>query len=249
MSTQSSRNGPAAHPRFSRTRWSRVLDIHQPEQELAQRSLFELSQRFWYPVYAYARRSGHAPEVANELCLAFFGQLPLTVQRVDPRGQGRFRDFLLDRLHCFLTEDWRKYAEDARLQDLSAPETLEQLEQRLAQDHHASSSPEQAFHRSFALEVLARSLRRLQAEAQQSGREDLFRALQPFLTREPVAGQYQELSRALGSPPLALVIAVKRLRQRFRELADDELMETVASPADLESERAALLGLLADGAA
>lgn len=249
MPTQSSRNGPAAHPRFSRTRWSRVLDIHQPEPELAKRSLLELSQRFWYPVYAYARRSGHSPEDANELCLAFFGQLPQAIQQVDPRGQGRFRDFLLARLHLFLTEDWRKYDEAVRQQELAAPLTQEQLEQHLAQDHHPASSPEQAFHRSFALEVLARSLRRLQAEAEQSGREDLFHALQPFLTREPVAGQYQELSRSLGSPPLALVIAVKRLRQRFRELADDELMETVASPADLESERAALLDLLADGSA
>ena len=62
---------------------------------------------------------------------------------------------------------------------------------------------------------------------------------------EPVAGQYEDISKQLNTPPLVLAIAVKRLRQRFRELAEDELMETVASPADLATEREALASLLA----
>ena len=41
-------------------------------------------------------------------------------------------------------------------------------------------------------------------------------------------------------------IAVKRLRQRYRELADAELAETVASSQDLEVERAALHAALRD---
>ncbi|MEO7477726.1 MAG: hypothetical protein ABIT64_00650 [Lysobacteraceae bacterium] len=245
MSDSLLRSAPHEGHGFSKTRWSLVLDLHHPQGELADRSLRELSQRYWYPVYAYARRSGHAPELANDLCLAFFSHLPSAVVEIDPHSQGRFRDFLLQRLNAFLTEDWRNYALDVIQQRLTAPFSLEELEARLTQDHAALSSPTQAYHRSFALEVLNRSLRRLQTEAAQSGRLDMFRLLQPFLTSEPVAGQYEEISKQLHTPPLVLAIAVKRLRQRFRELAEDELMETVASSADLATERAALASLLA----
>jgi hypothetical protein len=53
------------------------------------------------------------------------------------------------------------------------------------------------------------------------------------------------LAEVLGSRPLALVTAVKRLRQRFRELVDAELAETVAGPDDLPAERVALRQALA----
>ena len=229
---------------FSKTRWSLVLDLHHSQDDLADRSLRELSERYWYPVYAYARRSGHCPEIANDLCLAFFAYLPSAVAAVDPRSHGRFRDFLLEQLNAFLTEDWHKYGETVMQQHLTAPFSLEDLEARLGQDHRPNSTPTQAYHRSFALEVLNRALHRLRKEAAQSGRLDMFRLLQPFLTSEPVPGQYEDISKQLNTPPLVLAIAIKRLRQRFRELAEDELTETVTNPADLDSERAALADLL-----
>jgi hypothetical protein len=57
---------------------------------------------------------------------------------------------------------------------------------------------------------------------------------------DPAPGQFEELARQLGIRPMATVVALKRLRQRFRELADSELAETVASASDLAAERAAL---------
>lgn len=233
---------------FSRTRWSIVLDLQHPGADNGNRSLFDLCQRYWYPVYAYVRRCGHVPEIANDLTLTFFAQLPQMLKQIDPRSQGRFRDFLLQRLHRFLTEDWRKSsAEQAHEQNLAPPFSVTELELRLHEEHATDASPEQFFQRSFALEVLQRSLRRLRVEAQQSGRQEMFETLQVFLTREPVPGQYQSLAKTLQTQPLAVVIAIKRLRQRFRELADDELMETVASPDDLDAERNALLTVLAGG--
>lgn len=242
--TASPKAGTDSVHSFSKTRWSLVLDLHHPHDGLADRSLRELSERYWYPVYAYARRSGHAPEIANDLCLAFFVHLPTVIAAVDPQSHGRFRDFLLEQLNAFLTGDWRKYSHAVMEQQRTAPFTLEQLETRLEQDHRPSSTPTQAYHRSFALEVLNRSLSRLRKEAAQSGRLEMFRLLQPFLTSEPVAGQYEDIAKQLNTPPLVLAIAIKRLRQRFRELAEDELTETVTNPADLDTERAALADLL-----
>ncbi|MBS0192899.1 MAG: hypothetical protein JSR34_01465 [Proteobacteria bacterium] len=249
MSSTSIRVAGGADPQFSQTRWSLVLDLQHPRGDLAARSLYELSQRYWYPVYAYARRSGHGPGPANDLCLAFFAQLPAAVADADPRSRGRFRDFLLDRINVFLREDWRLALPLAVAQKLTAPFTLEQLEARLARDPDDSASPTAAYHRSFALEVLERSLHRLATEAAQSGRGEMFVLLQPYLTAEPVPGEYQELSKKLAIPPLVVAIAVKRLRQRFREIAEDELLETVSSPGDLAAERESLARLLGGSSA
>lgn len=245
MSNSSPQHAPDQRHAFSKTRWSLVLDLHHPQGDLADRSLRELSQRYWYPVYAYARRSGHCAGSANDLCLAFFAYLPSMVSAADPRSQGRFRDFLLLQLNTFLTEDWHPYAALAIEQKLTAPFSQDELELRLTEDHATPSSPTLAYHRSFALEVLHRSMRRLRAEATQSGRAEMFDLLQRYLTSEPVAGQFGELSKQLNIPSMVVAIAIKRLRQRFREIAEDELMETVASSADLAMERQALADLLA----
>lgn len=242
MAHESIRTKPEPH--FSQTRWSLVLDLQHPRGEQAARSLYELSQRYWYPVYAYARRSGHCPSPANDLCLAFFAQLPGVIGETDPHSHGRFRDFLLEQLNRFLLNDWHQGLALAAEQKLTAPFTIEQLEDRLTRDHAGMQSPTQAYHRSFALEVLERSLRRLAHEAEQGGRRDMFDVLQRFLTEEPAPGQYQELSQALATPPLVVAIAIKRLRQRFREIAEDELLETVSTPVDLATERDALARLL-----
>lgn len=234
-------------PAFSRTRWSIVLDLQHPGADGAQRSLLDLCQRYWYPVFAYIRRCGHPADTANDMTRAFFAQLTQVLKEIDPRTQGRFRNFLVQRLHRFLTADWRKDADEEVQKFVVPPLSVDELEQRFRADHGGEASPEQFFMRSFALEVLNRSLRRLRNEAQQSGREEMFEALQPFLTREPIPGQYHELSVALHLPPLVLTLAIRRMRQRFRELADDELMETVASPDDLDAERNALIAVLAQG--
>jgi RNA polymerase sigma-70 factor (ECF subfamily) len=234
---------------FARTRWSLVLGAGRRDADSG--SLDELSQRYWYPVYAYVRRSGHPPGIANGLCQAFFAGLPARLHGLDPQACGRFRDVLLHRLEAFLTEDWRAgMDDDARgtgtgtATDVALAMDTDALEARSRQDHPVDSSPERAFQRSFALEILGRSMARLRAEAQQGGRADMFDALAPYLVRDPPPGEYDALSARLGTPSLALVIAVKRMRQRFRELADDELMETVASPRDLAQERSAMLQLL-----
>jgi RNA polymerase sigma-70 factor (ECF subfamily) len=250
VTTREAASRPAADPAFARTRWSLVLGTRAASGDAAgaNGTLDDLAQRYWYPVYAYVRRSGHPAEIANDLCHAFFAALPAQLRDLDPARCGRFRDVLLARLQDFLTADWRRGEADAA-RDTTPTIGTDLLEARSQRDHPQGSTPERAFQRSFALEVLARSLARLRLEADQGGRADMFDALTPYLSADPPPGQYALLADQLRTPALVLVIAVKRLRQRFRELADDELMETVASPRDLAAERAAMLSLLAgDGA-
>jgi hypothetical protein len=118
------------------------------------------------------------------------------------------------------------------------------LEQRNREDNVGVSSPEQAYQRSFALEILARALKRLREEARQTGHLAMYEALEPYLAVDPAPGQYAEIAERLGSRPLALVVASKRLRQRFRELIGDELADTVSSAEELIAEQQALHALL-----
>lgn len=225
---------------FSRTRWSLVRSLGAPGE--ARRALTELALRYWYPVYAYVRRCGHAPEIAQDITRAFFQKVATEAGGLEDASRGRFRDWLLTRLNVFLAGDWRELAAD------EVPEVspaLEELERRHRGDHPVGESPEQAFQRGYALEVLARGFKALQAEARETGHLDMYEALEPYLARDPSPGQYDELGRRLGIRPLALVLALKRLRQRFRELVREELADAAASPDDVASEQQTLFAVLA----
>jgi len=233
-----------SHDRFATTRWSMVMKLAGEHASDAQGALAELAQRYWYPVYAYVRRCGHPPEVAHDITRAFLGQLTRRFRETHERPPpGHFRRYLLNELNTFLAGDWRAVIRSAVGDALQPPPDLEMRNQR---DNAAAASPEQAYQRSFALEVLARALRRLQAEANQTGHLAMYESLQPYLSHDPGPGDYQAVATRLKMPPLALVVALKRLRQRFRELAGQELSDTVTSAEDLMKEQATLLAVLRD---
>ena len=229
---------------FTRTRWSIVRRLQGEHAGGARDALTELALRYWYPVYAYVRRCGHPQEIAQDITQVFLQQAANDLRDNRNTPPGRFREWLLLRLNVFLAGEWRELIGGEGLPE--AP-PLTELEARSRSERVADDSPEQAYRRSFALEVLSRGLKRLRAEANQTGHADMCEALEPFLTREPLPGQYDELGHKLSMRPLTLVMALKRLRQRFRELVRDELADTVASAEELAAEQQALLAALDRG--
>jgi len=234
-----------SHDRFATTRWSMVMQFADTDTPLALDALGELIQRYRYPVYAYVRRCGHAPLVAEEITRTLLGRLMRDRGPAhQPIASPHYRSFLLGRIRGFLGTDWKQACdEDAAQADLAAPADLEKRYQR---DHARPSSPEQAFHRSFALVVLQRTLKRLRREAADTGHADMCRALEPFLTRDPRSSDYERVAVQLDVRRMTLVLALKRLRQRLHELASQELSDTVSSAEELAREQDALLGILAE---
>src|SRR6185437_7466779 len=226
---------------FTRTCWSMVWQLQNVRAPDARDALTELAVRYWYPVYAYVRRCGHSREVAQDITQAFLQQVADDLRLNQAKPPGKFRDWLLAKLNGFLAGEWCDLAEGGHVP--GAP-PLAELESRNRLEHENDESPEQAYRRSFALEVLSRGLKRLRAEARQTGHADMCEVLEPFLTREPGPGQYDELGHKLSMRPLTLVMALKRLRQRFRELVRDEIADTVASADELAAERQALFAAL-----
>ncbi|ODS64514.1 MAG: hypothetical protein ABS41_02120 [Arenimonas sp. SCN 70-307] len=228
---------------FATTRWSLVIDAAGHDAPTARASLLTLCLRYWYPVYAYLRRSGHAPGLAHELARAFFDSVVSEgLARQAMQRQGRFRLFLLSELHRFLSSDAARATPDA---GIDAP-ALEQLEQRHQQDLQPPGSPEDILRRGFALEVLGAAHQRLRTEAIEAGHLAMFEALARFLASEPRPGDYDAVASRLGLRPMFVSLAVRRLRQRYRELVDEELGQTLASAEDMAAERAALMQSLGE---
>jgi len=70
-----------SHDRFANTRWSMVMQQASGDSPGASRALDELAQRYWYPVYAYVRRCGHAPAIAQDITRTFLHRLITQFQR------------------------------------------------------------------------------------------------------------------------------------------------------------------------
>ncbi len=227
--------------RFAGAHWSIILRETGNSAD-ARDSLFELVRRYDYPVYAYVRRCGHTPEVSRAVTQKFLQHLLGEFHRDNAlRPAPHYREFLLERLHGFLAADWR---DEVAAQSAVIPATTQDMEARYLRDHTKPNSPDDVFQRSFALEVLHRSLASLREEAKQTGHENMYSALEPFLSREPGAGVYEQLAASLHSRPLVLVMALKRLRQRLRELTGKELADTVGGADDLTAEQDILLSVL-----
>ena len=234
---------PAAD--YGRTRWSIVRAAASGGEEAARRSLAELCRRYWVPVYVYVRHCGHGPPEAAALTQAFLGWLLERLREEGVDAEPGFRRYLQRRLQDFLADDQRRCVQAPVAAEFTPPWPAEEIERRQRQVRSPESSPSRAFQRAFAFEILGMALDQVREEALQAGRGELFQAARPFLTREPVPGEMAELSRRLACAPLALLIAVRRLRQRFQELVDEQLLETLDDAGDLESERTALLALAA----
>lgn len=237
-------------PAFAQTRWSLVAAASgaHAEPAHARRALIELCLRYWYPVYAYVRGCGHDAALARDITRGFFEQVVHDrLALPEERARGRFRDWLLESLNRFLGGDWRDALQAPPVPEFEQPQAWETLEARYRDEAAAGRTPEQRYQRGYAMDVLAHALARLRNEAAQAGRSDMFAAFEPWLGSEPAPGEVDAAARALGLRPLSALLALKRLRQRFRELAEAELGETVASADDLASERDALARALGPG--
>src|SRR5207249_11751177 len=65
----------AACAQFTTTHWSVVLAAGHSSAPGATEALEKLCRTYWYPLYAYLRRSGRDPHDAQDLTQAFFARL------------------------------------------------------------------------------------------------------------------------------------------------------------------------------
>lgn len=228
---------------FATTHWSVVIAAGRGDDSRAQAALDRLCRTYWYPLYAFVRRSGQSSHDAEDLVQAFFARCLEKNYLADAdRDRGRFRTFLLVALKRFLANEWDR-ARARKRGGAHAPISLDALaaEQRYALEPADVESADRLYERRWALTLLEKVLQRLEAE--NAGKLAQFGALKEALTT-PGATRYAELAARLGLSEGAVKVAVHRLRQRYRALLEEEIANTVARPDEIEAERRFLLAVL-----
>ena len=237
---------PKGDGHFCTTHWSVVLAAGRTDSTRARYALEKLCQTYWYPLYAFVRRLGRSPHDSEDLVQAFFAQcLEKNYLGAADQAKGRFRSFLLIALKRFLANEWDK-ARTRKRGGGATPISLDALtaEQRYALEPVEHLSADRLFERRWALTLLDTVISRLREEQIAAGRNTVFDVLKDSLTAGGGGTSYAELGARLGMSEGAVKVAVHRLRQRYRELLEAEIANTVASPEEAPEERRHLLSVL-----
>ncbi len=237
---------PGPRPEFPTTHWTLVTRVRQGGA-VRQAALEELCALYWYPVYAFLRRRGHAQHDAEDLTQGFFLKL-LHDESFDAAqaDKGRLRTFLLGSLDRHLADQVRRESSQKRGggQQLIAFEEMS-AEDRYAHEPQDQRDPERLFTQAWAHLLLDGVREQLRETFAETGRAGVFEALLPFLLGDDAPPSYREVAVKLEASETAVRLLVFRARAKFRELLRDEVARTVLAPEDVNGEMEWLKSVLA----
>jgi RNA polymerase sigma-70 factor (ECF subfamily) len=224
-------------PRFQQTQWTLVRRASFDSTQ-SREALEELCRAYWFPIYAFIRRSGRSPHDAQDLTQDFFLRLleSNSIVRADP-SRGKFRTFLLGALKNFLADAYRKanaYKRGGSVKIVSFEEA--QAEERYQIEAIEDRTPEQLYERGWPVILLEAAMARLRDEFQAAGKARQFQVLQPFLSQEGSEGAYQRAGEKLNTSGKTVAVAVHRIRRRFRHVVRSAIADTVSTPQEVEEE-------------
>jgi RNA polymerase sigma-70 factor (ECF subfamily) len=225
-------NPPDGPRSFQTTRWSVVRRALGSDDTEAAEALAALCEAYWYPLYAYIRRSGKGPHDAEDLTQGFFTRLLARdiLASANP-GKGKLRTFLLSCVRNYLADERDRALAQRRGAALLVSFDPVQAEERYATEAVDNLSPDRLFQRRWALTLLDHTLQSLGKDFTTQGRERLFQALRPFLGFGPAPENgYDEISATLGIPAGTLKNEVFRLRQRWRKRLFEQVGLTLDNP-------------------
>jgi RNA polymerase sigma factor (sigma-70 family) len=149
---------------FEATRWSVVLQAAQSRAAGGPEALAHLCERYWPPLYAFARHQGNGQEDTQDLVQGFFEHLLQTqaLTTVD-QAKGRFRSFLLASFKNYMAMQYRRAEAEKRG---GRAEIIridwQDADERIAFEPVDALSPETVYDARWALELLGRAARRLE---------------------------------------------------------------------------------------
>ncbi len=241
---ETSLGGPGRE--FPVTSWSVIAGVQNADPEVRRQALEGLCQRYWKPVYHFARRAwSKSSEDAKDLAQGFF----LWLIESDPirkyaAERGTFRAYLKSVLRNFsanqhdfehalkrgggakvLAFDWGAAPLHEFLADESAPD------------------PEGTFDLAWKKEVLDRAVERVREWFASSGRSLQFRAFEEYdLPGEAGKPTYSDVATRLGVKEGDVRNYLFEVRERIRTEIRTELAQTVSDAQQLEDEWAELFG-------
>ena len=219
---------------FPPTRWTDVRKLRDPEETRGRdAALARLCEQYWYPIYAFARRSGRGPHDAQDITQGFFCHvLERNLFATADPGLGRMRSLLLTAFQRFsngqrIKDEALKRGGGQQFISLDVSEGEERY--HLEPSHELT--PVALFESAWAHSVIERTMNRVKRIEEGSGRGALFAELSVFLApdgNDP--GQISIAAEHLKMSEDAVRQSVSRLRKRFREALRDEVAATLAEP-------------------
>lgn len=209
----------------------------------AHKALAELCRIYWYPIFAYIRRTGHDANDAEDLTQTYFARLleKGVIAAADQR-KGRFRAFLRTDCHHFLIDQHRRHSRERAVASISIDTSdgegryRHELADGNTLDHH--------FDRTWAVTLLGRVLELLGEEYARSGRSLHFDQLKIVLVEGRRSISAATLAARLGISENAVNVAVHRLRKRYRTILEEQVAATLDDPAEIADEIRSLFDAL-----
>ncbi len=233
---------------FPTTHWTLVEAVREGPSEEAAKAMEVLCQTYWYPIYAYLRRSGRGQHDAEDLTQSFFARLISEKVIHDARQhRGRLRTFLLTVLVRHLSDHGRHHSAQKRGGGqplISFDET--QAETRYRREPLDLRDPEKIYLNAWAGELVQQVRAQLRNAFEREGRLEIFEELCEFISGDEFHPPYKEVAARLGSTPGAVRLLVHRLRKKFHTLLEKEVERTVTHPNELKEEMAWLRQTLAE---
>lgn len=234
---------------FKPTRWTLVINTRGEGKE-ADQALADLCESYWFPLYAFARRSNWNAADAEDLVQGFFIQL-IEKKLFDSADQEK------GKLRTFLLTAFRRFAKDEAVKRNAAKRggnaekisfDYSEAESWYSEENVEGETPEQLFDRQWALTLVEKALDSVESYCESRGKGEEFQLMKPLLLDETSGDDFSRVGAALGITPNAAKIQIHRLRSRFRETLRAEIRETQLDEGDEEGEIRYLMSQLSRSA-
>ncbi len=218
-------------PQFMTTQWTIVRDAAASSLGVRQAALDNLSRRYWLPLYAFLRRTGHNEHDSQDLVQGFFEQL-LSKEFLTSvvSDKGRFRSFLLVAIRHYVSKERVKARAQKRggdAQTLSIDFAVGEAWYRV--EPVDAMTPEMLFERRWALTLLDNVMEQLRQRFVDQGKTELFELLKLHLVSDEAKLPYAQIAKTLACSVESLKSTMHRMKGWYRELLRAEIAQTVAA--------------------
>ena len=223
-----------------------VQVLQGSDRRLADVALADICGRYWYPVYAYLRRSGWSAPDAEDLTQTTFQRLVTEeALRHVRQERGRLRSFLIGMIRQVISHHSRHHRAARR----GGGVTILSLDEAGADQRYAGEpvdllDPQRLYDRAWAQQLMETVRQKLHTSFVRTGRMEVWELVEPYLGWDDDPAPFAELGLRLHSSANAVRVLVHRLRKKFRELLEDEIGFTVSRQEDIPAELAWLRGVL-----
>ncbi|MBL8896876.1 MAG: sigma-70 family RNA polymerase sigma factor [Planctomycetes bacterium] len=229
---------------FPSTRWSLLAPGSQAGADERARAWETLANAYLEPIRAFLRRAlRRDANAAEELAQDFYlWMLESDLLAKADRERGSFRAFLKTALRRYVLDADRRARAQKRGGAQRAVPLIGTEDEPLALADPRALEPERALDDAWRAELVTEALAQVEAQLAAAGRSRVFEVFRAYFLDPAPDVDYRGLAERFGLKVTDISNDLVRAKQLFRQALERRVRETVASPLDLRSELAWLLG-------